>query len=76
MTTAQRAARIICVRPSQRLRNAINADPRSLRQLATLSGVDVGILSRFVRGERTPTLEQLDRLAPVLHLELRRKKGH
>lgn len=42
------------------------------RQIALKAGVDVGILSRFVRGEQTITLANAAKLAAVLKLSLKR----
>lgn len=55
---------------SDALRVAIQGSGISLQQLARESGVDVSILSRFVRSERTMTLELADRLASRLGLIL------
>ena len=55
---------------SEQLRAAIVDSGLSLQQLARESGVDVSILSRFARRERTMTLELADRLAIRLGLAL------
>ena len=47
----------------------------SLRQTARDSGVDMAVLSRFVNGERTITLETADRLAGHFGYVLKREKG-
>lgn len=64
---------------SEQLRDAIKRDGRSLYALAVDSGVDRGVLVRFMNGEREPTLPTADRICRVLGLELqaggRRKKG-
>lgn len=53
------------------LRRAIVESPITQYRLAQVSGIDKGILSRFLRGERTITLTTAARLAEVLDLELR-----
>ena len=55
-------------------RGAIRKAPMSLNELADLCGVDKGILSRFVRGERSMTLTTAARLATILGVELRPRK--
>lgn len=57
-----------------RLRQALAESPLSLNQLSAHCGIDVGILSRFLRAERTMTLPTAARLAKVLGLELRATK--
>lgn len=42
------------------LRRLIETDGRSLNELGRITGIDPGMLSRFVRGERTLTLESVD----------------
>lgn len=54
------------------IREAIAADGRSLSELSRVTGVDVSILSRFQRRERTMTVESADRLVEVLGLKFRR----
>ena len=56
------------------LRQALSESPLSLNQLSARCGIDVGILSRFLRAERTMTLPTAARLAKVLGLELRAMK--
>ena len=51
---------------SEQLRAAIVDSGLSLQQLARETGVDAGSLSRFVRAERTLTLDSADRLASRL----------
>jgi len=53
------------------LRRAIVESPITQYKLAQVSGIDKGILSRFIRGERTITLTTAARLAEALDLELR-----
>ena len=62
---------------SDQLRQAIRDSGQSLCHIAGECGVDDGILSRFMRGERGLTTKTLDRLCAYLGLELRqsRRKG-
>ena len=53
------------------IRDSIVRDGRSYNELAKLSGVDVGNISRFARGERDITLATASSLCGVLGLELR-----
>ena len=46
-----------------------------MRQIARVSGVDHAVLSRFVNGHRTITLDTADRLAGQLGFVLKRVKG-
>jgi ribosome-binding protein aMBF1 (putative translation factor) len=55
----------------QIIRRAIEQDGRPADKLAAASGVDQGIISRFIRGDRTMTLPTADKLCRVLGLELR-----
>ena len=60
------------------LREAIERDGRSLSELARVSGVDKGQLSRFMRSERGLTLTSVDALLAALGVECRfvmRRKG-
>lgn len=52
----------------KQLRDAIAASGQSLNQLGHAASVNDGQLSRFVRGERTLTLETVGRLCKVLGL--------
>lgn len=66
------------VRISDRLRDAILTSERSRYRLAKDSGVTEAALSRFVRGERSLSLESVDALCEALGLELvghRKSKG-
>ena len=54
------------------LRKAIKDSPENQRASALGAGVDVGVVSRFVRGERTISLETAAKLAAYLGLNLRR----
>jgi len=55
----------------QQLQAAIKRDGRTLYELQKASGVDRGVLSRFIAGERTITLRTAGRIAKVLGLELK-----
>ena len=55
---------------SEALRRALRAYPASLNEKARLSGVDVGLLCRFLQG-RSMTTANVDKLAGWLGLELR-----
>ena len=56
---------------SEQLRDAIRRDGRSLYALAQDSGVDRGVLVRFMNADREPTLPTADRICRALGLELR-----
>ncbi|MHC4639344.1 MAG: helix-turn-helix domain-containing protein [Planctomycetota bacterium] len=47
----------------------------SQNQLSELSGVNRAQINRFVKGERTLTLESAERIAKALELELKSKKS-
>lgn len=56
---------------SDQLRMAIENAPMTRYRLSKLSGVDEGLLSRFVRGERSGLrLDTVDAIAEVLGLRL------
>jgi plasmid maintenance system antidote protein VapI len=55
---------------SDQLRELIAAADPSAYELARNAGVDRSVLSRFLAGKRTITLETADRLAAVLKLRL------
>jgi transcriptional regulator with XRE-family HTH domain len=55
---------------SDQLRELIAAAGPSAYELARDAGVDRSVLSRFLAGKRTITLETADRLAAVLKLRL------
>lgn len=57
----------------QQLREAISSSGQSLNQLGQAAGVSDAQLSRFMRGERTLTLETVGRLCQVLGLHFCRK---
>jgi transcriptional regulator with XRE-family HTH domain len=54
----------------EQLRNAIQQSGRSLNQLAQLTGVDSGRLSRFMTGKRGLTQDALDRIFRELQLRV------
>lgn len=62
---------------AEQLRHAIKQDGkrpgRSMRKLALDAGVDPGVVSRFVRGERDIGIDVAGRLAAELGLVLRRR---
>lgn len=53
---------------SEQLREAIRASEISLKELARRTGVDDGVLSRFMRGERSLTLDSVDKLGSEFEL--------
>jgi transcriptional regulator with XRE-family HTH domain len=55
---------------SYQLRELIEARGLTAYGLGQLAGVDPGVISRFLRAERTITLDTLDRLADALGLRL------
>jgi plasmid maintenance system antidote protein VapI len=55
-----------------RLCKAIGQSDLSPYELARASGVDRSVLSRFVAGKRTITLEAADKLAEALRLRIAR----
>lgn len=59
---------------ADQLRAFICEFPGSRTTLAEEAGVDAGVLSRFLSGERTMTLEVADRLAALLGLHLAQEK--
>ena len=59
---------------SKQLRQAIAESGQSLCQIAAGCGMNDGMLSRFMRGERGMTTKSLDRLCDYLQLELRPSK--
>jgi len=56
---------------SRQLIRAISANHQTLRAIARETSIDIGILSRFVRGERGINDETLSVLCKHLGLELR-----
>jgi len=55
---------------SDQLRRILTESALSRHEIARQSGVDKAALSRFANGQRGLTTASLDRLAPVLRLEL------
>jgi transcriptional regulator with XRE-family HTH domain len=60
---------------SQQVRQIIKQSGLSAYRLAKLAGVAPAMLSRFMRGERTISMETLDALAPVLGLRITADKA-
>jgi len=58
---------------SQQLRSHLRKCGMSTYAIAKSSGVSESVLSRFLAGERSPTLDTVDKIARVLRLELRRR---
>lgn len=59
---------------AEALRQAITASEMSQATLAQETGIDPGVISRFIRGERSLSLETASKIADLLGLELRPKK--
>jgi len=57
-------------RISRALRQAIEASPYGVSEIERRASIAKGSLGRFLRGERYPGLETLDRLAEFLDLDL------
>ena len=55
---------------SERLKAAIKSSPDSLRRIAAATGVDVSVLSRFVRGKVGIAIRAVDALAVYFDLDL------
>ncbi|MGD9765992.1 MAG: helix-turn-helix domain-containing protein [Candidatus Binatia bacterium] len=55
---------------SEQLRNAIRESGMSLHDLSNEVGISGGILSRFMRAERSMTLETAEKLCAFFGLEL------
>jgi hypothetical protein len=61
---------------SDRVRDAIRSDGRSISELSRLAGLQQPTLSRFANGHRDLTGDLLGRLLPVLGLQIsQRKRG-
>jgi len=61
---------------SDRVRDAIRSDGRSISELSRLAGLQQPTLSRFANGHRDLTGDLLGRLLPVLGLTIsQRKRG-
>ncbi|MFH0983386.1 MAG: helix-turn-helix transcriptional regulator [Planctomycetota bacterium] len=56
---------------SSALRTAIERDGRSQPVIADAAGIDKGILSRFMRAERSLTLTTADRVCDALAVDVR-----
>jgi len=57
-------------KPSDQLRRAIEADGRTLCELAEAADIARSILSRFMGGKQGLSTDTIDRLAPVLRLRI------
>lgn len=55
---------------SEQLRKAVSDSGESLREIARQSGIDIGVISRFLRRERGINDETLSVLCKYLDLEL------
>ena len=55
---------------SEVIRDALRSSDESLRRIGASADVDVGRLSRFVRGQRRLTTDAVDRLCKALGLQL------
>ena len=60
--------------PSKAVREALHRSGLSLYAIEKQTGVSAGMLSRFLRGERTLTVATLDKLAEVLVFRVRPRK--
>jgi transcriptional regulator with XRE-family HTH domain len=56
---------------SGQLREAIEAGPKTRYQIAKETGLDEGLLSRFVHGKSGLSVSSIDKLCECLGLELR-----
>ena len=63
------------MRISEQLKNAIAkaTEKQSLRSIAEESGIDVGVLSRWLAGKRSPSADTLDAAAEWAGLTLKKK---
>lgn len=57
--------------PNEALRDAIRRDGRSLNRIAQAAEIDVGQLSRFMRGTRGLTLDTVIQVCGALGVEIR-----
>lgn len=55
---------------SGQLRRALKARPETVYRLAKMTGVDTSIIARFLSGERSLSLDTVDRIARALKLRL------
>ena len=60
---------------SQAVRRAVVGSGLSLYRLSVDSGVSYAALHRFMAGERSLSLDGIDKLAAHLGLELRKRRG-
>ena len=60
---------------SEQLKKTISkaAEKQSLRSIADETGIDVGVLSRWLAGKRTPGADSLDAVAEWAGLTLKKK---
>jgi transcriptional regulator with XRE-family HTH domain len=63
------------------LKRAIDADPRTEYRIAADASVNRSILTRLQTGERSPSIETIERLADALGYDVRlvkrrKQKGH
>lgn len=56
------------------IRNSIRCSSQSQAEIAENTGISTGIISRFMRGERSINLDTAEKLAAYLRLELRMKE--
>ena len=70
LTTNINKDRLLSTKPSQQIRLLIQASALTPYRIAKLAGIRGSLLSVFLSGERTITLDTLDALAPVLGLEV------
>lgn len=59
---------------AEQLRRAVQESGQSLYAIANATDMSQGILSRFMRSERTMTLDTAEKLTDYLGLELQPKK--
>lgn len=64
------AADEIIARVAQRLRRVREAKGMSMNQVASLAGLDQVAISRIEKGERSPTLRTLLKIADALEVTL------
>ena len=60
---------------SEQLRGYVRNCGQSVYAVSQASGVSQSVLSRFLAGERSPTLDTAEKLVEVLGLELRPRRG-
>ncbi len=54
----------------EQIKEAVRRSGQSLNALSKISGLDSGQLSRFMRGQRSVSLEAAEKLCNALHLHL------